>query len=297
MDPLLKKTLEEHLGMFLLALFLSVISCFLAWYRGYFKLPSFKKSDVELNLYHVLGAFLIYFFSSWFFAREALHWVLDLIPLDIKDHLLQEMDALRGWVNLGVMVLIFVFLMVYLRLMERKAAQTVFGVGSYGGLGPKFYNFSIGVLTWVISFPLVVAVSQLSNVILTLLKLDVQEQVAVLFLKSTMNNPVVFGLTCFLVVLLIPAIEELLFRGFLQNLFAKYLGRPWAIFVSSLIFSGFHFSVSQSWGNLEIIASLFVLSCFLGFVYFRQKSIFASIGLHASFNGVNVLLMSLSKGG
>jgi hypothetical protein len=91
----------------------------------------------------------------------------------------------------------------------------------------------------------------------------------------------------FIVIIAAPVIEELLFRGFLQNYFKRYLGTKAAILITSLCFALFHLAPSQGLGNISLVISLFSFACFLGFVYERQKSLFASIGLHMFFNLVS----------
>ena len=59
--------------------------------------------------------------------------------------------------------------------------------------------------------------------------------------------------------------------------------------IASLIFAAFHFSTSQGLNNIELLVSLFVLSCFLGFLYERQESLLASMALHATFNAISIL--------
>lgn len=296
MDPIVKQTLEEHLGIFLFALAVSIIFTFVAWYYSYFKLPQKKEGEASsLHFGHLIGAFAIYFLISMA-VSTLIYLTLSHATATQKQEMIQSINAIRGWVNAITMSVVFVALFIYLRSINQGARETVLGRGSYGGLTPKVKNFGMGMLTWVIVFPLVIAVSQLCSMILVLIQKQPSEQIAVRFLKSTMNNPVVFLVTIVFVVLIIPAIEEIIFRGFLQNYLAKFFGRIGGVIICSLIFAFFHFSMLQGWGNLEIVASLFAFSCFAGFVYFRQESLFASIGLHATFNGVNILLMSLASG-
>ncbi len=296
MDPTLQKAFEEHLGIFLFALLLSVLTCFIAWYRTYFKLPSVDYSKSKINLAHVIIAFAIYFLVAMI-ASVIAYFFLSGSSVENKEYMLKEINAVRAWVNLLAMSLVFIVLIAYLQVMNPEARRTVIGEGSYEGVMPKLKNFGMGILSVLISFPLVIAMGQLANMLLILLNKHSQEQVAVRFLKSTFDNPVAYIFSSIFVILVIPAIEEILFRGFLQNWLAKFMGQMGAIFSCSAIFAFFHFSIQQGWGNLEIIPSLFVLACFAGFIYFRQKSIYASIGLHATFNGLNVLFMTLANGG
>lgn len=152
------------------------------------------------------------------------------------------------------------------------------------------HDFGIGVLTWFISFPAAAALGHLFD---TLLKYfwsgAVYEQNAVQFLKLMTASPVTFVIALISILIAAPVIEELMFRGFLQSWLRPRLGTKAAILISALCFALFHFAATQSYGNLSIIVTLFGFSCFLGFIYERQGSLYASIGLHMAFNTASVL--------
>src|SRR3989304_2390656 len=59
------------------------------------------------------------------------------------------------------------------------------------------------------------------------------------------------------------------------------------IFLAGLCFALFHLAPSQGLGNISLIVSLFAFSCYLGFIYEKRGSLFASIGLHMTFNAVS----------
>jgi hypothetical protein len=119
------------------------------------------------------------------------------------------------------------------------------------------------------------------------------EQIPVQSVKLAADDPQLFALTAVAVIVVAPWLEELLFRGFLQSWLRSAIGAKSAIAVSSLIFASFHFSMSLGFNNLEILGSLFLLSCYLGFLYERQNSLWAPIVLHSTFNGINVALLTL----
>lgn len=288
------KALEEHLGIFLIALFLSVITCFIAWYRGYFKTLDQNEEAKSLNFGHVLGAFAIYLLLSYFISF-IVYIVLSTTSVQLKQQLAAQINAVKAWVNVFTMSIVFIAMLVYLRLIKKEARHVVIGQNGLGSFWRQVGNFFMGFLTLVICFPIVIATAQLSNIILIALQKQSQEQIAVRFLKSAYNNPVAYTFSCIFVIFVIPVIEELLFRGFLQNWLRKIFGATGAILSTALIFAFFHFSTAQGWGNLEIIPSLFVLASFAGYIYFRQKSIFASIGLHSTYNALNVVLMTFAS--
>jgi membrane protease YdiL (CAAX protease family) len=91
------------------------------------------------------------------------------------------------------------------------------------------------------------------------------------------------ALIVFTAVVVVPFVEELIFRGMIQTLVRSYIVRPWpAIFVASLIFVVFH-------ANPEHWFALFALSICLGYTYEKSGSLFRPIFVHAMFNGMSVL--------
>ncbi len=120
---------------------------------------------------------------------------------------------------------------------------------------------------------------------------DEVQQLAVKIYQESMLNPYTFFFQTLALILFVPIAEELLFRGLIQNYLKRYCSAQGAILASSLFFAVCHFSESQGWGNLEILAALFLFSLFLGALYEKRQSILAPILLHVTFNSVNVIMM------
>jgi uncharacterized protein len=90
------------------------------------------------------------------------------------------------------------------------------------------------------------------------------------------------ALIVFTAVIVVPFVEELIFRGMIQTALRTYL-RPWsAIFVASLIFIIFH-------ANPEHWLALLALSTCLGYTYEKSGSLFRPIFVHMMFNAMSVL--------
>ncbi|MCB9385703.1 MAG: CPBP family intramembrane metalloprotease [Bryobacterales bacterium] len=83
-------------------------------------------------------------------------------------------------------------------------------------------------------------------------------------------------------VLVAPAIEELVFRGFLFPAIERKHGQLVAILATSALFSGLHFS--QYGGHWAILLLLFYVGAVFGFVRARTGSIKATTILHAAYN-------------
>lgn len=163
---------------------------------------------------------------------------------------------------------------------------------------PISQDIGMGALTWGLSFPLVVIVGQFFDLILYLIfGLENYEQVPVRYFKESLGSFSQIFMAVFMIAILAPVIEEFLFRGCLQNYFKKLLGIRSAILLTSFCFALFHFSFSQGLGNISLITSLFVLACFLGFIYEKRQSLYASIGLHMTFNLISTLRILLFPDG
>ena len=85
---------------------------------------------------------------------------------------------------------------------------------------------------------------------------------------------------------LVPVIEELMFRGFLQTTirsFFKTSNAPWlAIAITSGLFAMLHADASH-W------PALFVLGACMGYSYEKSGSLFRPIFIHAIFNATSIM--------
>jgi uncharacterized protein len=101
-------------------------------------------------------------------------------------------------------------------------------------------------------------------------------------------------------VVLAPLGEETFFRGFAQTAWTADLGWRRALLRASLFFAIVH-ALNISGTDFSEAARLVVVVALarvpvalaLGWVFHRTGSIAASIGLHAAFNGVTLLLFAL----
>ena len=94
-----------------------------------------------------------------------------------------------------------------------------------------------------------------------------------------------------------PIAEELLFRGFAVTAWRRSIGAGRAIFRATLLFALAHVvgieatSFGQAIGLIAVGAGTRVpVAWVLGWVFVRRGSIWASIGLHATFNAVLLVL-------
>lgn len=160
-----------------------------------------------------------------------------------------------------------------------------------------FKSLRQGALWWLLSFPFVLFTTSTSRLILPFFfeQAEEKEQVAVKHVKESLEDPLLFLVSSAFLILIVPFIEELLFRGSLHTWLRKFFSKNVAALFSSFIFSLFHFSFSQGLQNIEILLGLFVFSLFLSHVYERYSSLWACFSLHATFNAISIAVIVLLK--
>jgi membrane protease YdiL (CAAX protease family) len=87
----------------------------------------------------------------------------------------------------------------------------------------------------------------------------------------------------FSLAVVVPILEELLFRGLIQSTLRTHLHSPWlAIFLTSLIFVVMH-------PNWQHWLPLMALSVCMGYAYEKSGSILRSITIHILFNSISIV--------
>lgn len=195
------------------------------------------------------------------------------------------------WLRLGGMGCAFLAVVLYTRYLETVRRRRIWEPAQPRQFS-RLMAFVIGSASSLIAIPCVILV-QTGVVYLVSLWIEspLVEQDAVSHLRRTLSEPELFLAMVFGIVILVPITEELLFRGFLQSWLKKCWGDRSAIFVTSLIFTLFHFSMDQGWTNASILVALWALAVILGILYDQSGSLWTSIGLHCTFNAVSAWLI------
>lgn len=277
--------MDETLQVLMTGIVLALFTSFLAWKFGFYKMPK-EAEGSKLPLNVVITAFAIFLSLSVLIVP-----MIFLVSLYISGNMAPSPETLI-LINSVSILASFLSLGVYQAFLSHENRQLI--LGKNFGKHP-FSDVAIAVVAWFTSLPLVMIAGRIVVLILLLFGIvSSSSQVAVTQVKESLEYPYLFYFLAGDVVLFVPIIEEFIFRGCLQTWIKGKIGVKKAILLTSLIFAFFHFSISQGVGNIELLASLFVLSCFLGFIYERQQSLLSSISLHALFNGVTVLMIMLS---
>lgn len=279
--------MQEYTGYLQPILFFGIIGFILiliAKSYGFFQLPVRDQRSNPIQIKTVLIVFAIYLGMSMVIAPAAMTFVRSLYSNSPED----PPVVIYGWIQLFILASIFGLFYLYCRGQSPTLFKRIWKDRSIPHAKSITTDFFMGVMTWFIGFPLVVAIGQLADMIIYFfLGLENYEQVAVRYLKTTLDSPPMLAVALFTILIAAPIIEEFLFRGCLQTFFKRYMAPKKAIIFSALCFALFHFAQSQGVGNISLVASLFLFALFLGFIYERQASLFASIGLHMTFNAVS----------
>jgi len=180
----------------------------------------------------------------------------------------------------------------YFKYFNAQQKKAIFGIHGRG-----FKNYCLGASTWFFIYPVVLSCSLLIDIaILIFFRQEPLEQYAVEQFRLAASHPTLLigmGLT---IPFLVPIAEEFLFRGLLQSWLKKKLNSPLiGIILAAAIFSLFHYSSSQGVTNIQLFISLFLLGCFLGYLYEKYQTIWAPIGLHSMFNAMSAILILMGS--
>ncbi|AKB45899.1 CAAX amino terminal protease family protein [Methanosarcina sp. Kolksee] len=83
-----------------------------------------------------------------------------------------------------------------------------------------------------------------------------------------------------IMVFIVGLIEELIFRSILQTSLEEFLGPAWGIFLSSLLFGIMH----STYGTPYEMAYTFLLGGFLGYLFYKTRSLPLVVMIHGSIN-------------
>lgn len=86
------------------------------------------------------------------------------------------------------------------------------------------------------------------------------------------------------VVLIAPLVEELLFRGLLQNALMRHMQPIAAIIIAAIIFAAVHLQIYAT-------PALMVVGAAFGLLYYRTGSLRTTIALHMANNALGLLLL------
>lgn len=268
--------------------FLASLLNWIAYKKGFYQITVPSKTSIPIISFELVTNFAIYLIFSLILAPICAK--LYLKYLNFKDPSVTSLSisAISSF-QLITMGAIFFGLMLFMEIHNPSSLRRLWKENLKNSKS-IFYDFGTGIIGWLLAFPIVVVISHLCDYLIEILVGPLQyEQAAVRFVKTAMQQPGALVMSMVSVIIFAPIIEEFLFRGSLQNFLKLHFGTKAAVQLSALCFALFHLTPSQGIGNFSLAVSLFILGLFLGFLYEKQGSLFASIGLHMTFNTVSAM--------
>lgn len=280
-----------HSSAVLFLLGWAFVAHWLAWKMGYFSLPVHSPEKKPNILFRdVFGIFVLFMLT-----------MLVLVPTGglVVNYLqsggweLSEKFE-QGWVNVAGIIASTLVVLLFCFVIEPRTKRII-ALPSWQKLRG---DLAWGSVTWWLCFPMVSLFVQLVSLVLEFFGVTGEiDQVAVRYLKQIISEKPLFWASFYLIIFVVPFVEETLFRGFLQTWLRQHFKRTTSIIVSAAVFAGFHFSSSQGWQNFSLLTALFLLACYLGFLYEKRGSLWAPIGLHMTFNAISEIAIVAQEGG
>jgi membrane protease YdiL (CAAX protease family) len=100
-------------------------------------------------------------------------------------------------------------------------------------------------------------------------------------------NGIGIALFAITAVIVAPVAEETFFRGFMLQGIGKRLGYTWGTVISSALFALAHISPTN-------LVPIFILGLMLSWIYYKTKSIWPCIIVHAAYNSIALIFMIIS---
>lgn len=266
----------------------------IAWRIGFLSFSSAKDPRQQtsffpdVRIFHVILGFALYIGLSFVLAFGAYF-------IDPKLFSHRQTPAILFLINVALTLGLFYLL--YILAPKPLSSGIAFG-GKPMTKERTIKDLLTGALSWLVAFPCTLVASQFAWVLVVFFTgiSSIREQLAIHHLQSTASSPLLYALTFISFSFLVPIIEETLFRGLLLNWIKNITrSRAWGIIFSAILFGLFHYSKTQGLSNIELILSLAVFGGFLGFIYEKQRSLIASIALHATFNLIALVRLLIAS--
>ena len=173
----------------------------------------------------------------------------------------------------GALHVLLLVVVVFAFLRVRKINVTeLFGFRSQSLF--KATGFAAGLI--IAAFPLMLCVGALAQQLMGA-RAEEQELVQFFTRAASRHDFMRVILTMMFGVLLAPAAEEFIFRGYIYGTLKKYTGLVPALVFTSLLFAAIHV-------NLSSLPGLFVLAVCLTVAYETTGSLLVAMAMHALFN-------------
>lgn len=150
----------------------------------------------------------------------------------------------------------------------------------------KSLKFTLKV--WPVVTAVTIGLCYLTQLVAKLFGIDLPDQANIGFVKSLAGWNLKFLFVCVQVIILMPVLEEVVFRWLLWR--ASRPAKPWlAAAISAALFSAAHY-LAQPWPDAAFLA-LFLFGLAQCWLYARTNHLWCAMLNHALFNLTNLVLL------
>ena len=189
--------------------------------------------------------------------------------------------------SLGIMIGCVFFLLLN-SLLPEGVRERIVGSGGWKEWGK---GVGLGVLVW----PAITSVIWLLQFLISGYRGPVP-QYAVDALSKILHQPLFFAIIALQISLLVPFLEELLFRGYLLSFLRGTIHPFFAYISNALLFAWMHYSVSQQVSNYAFLPGLFLFGLVAALLRDEKGSLSRVIGLHTGFNAISIAFLATGVG-
>ncbi len=180
------------------------------------------------------------------------------------------------------------------RIVPEGIRLRVYGSGSFLNIG----KFLKGGGAACLAYPFLMLIyAAVSSFVFYISRLPWVPQVAFSLIESSFDTPWLFYISAISVVVVIPIIEELLFRGSFDAFLGAIVHPFFSVGCTAFLFALLHFSLEQGASNIPIISTMFVFGIISSYLKRKERHLMASIGFHSVFNGISLVSMYIGSQG
>lgn len=240
----------------------------------------FSLKDLFLHFFFLVIAILGYMggFSVARFVVQDIH-VSSMSPLLSE----ASQDQTLFIQALGIPLTFLFFILLNSLLPESVRKRITGGSGSWK---EWFKGVGLGLLVW----PAITSVIWVLQFIISGYKGPVP-QYAVDSLSRIMSQPLFFAVVAIEIALLVPFLEELLFRGYLLSFLRGTIHPFFAYISNALLFAWMHYAVCQQASNYAFIPALFLFGLLAALIRDEKGSLSRVVGMHSGFNAISIVFL------
>lgn len=197
-----------------------------------------------------------------------------------------NIDAVKMIQVVSTVIIFFIPAVVTARIVSVKPFERL---GFHKGV--KFNRAVAAILIMLCALPLVGFLAEINKAIpitagmkkmFDVMESQYAEQVK---LMATFKTPLEYIIAMFIIALMPAVVEEVFFRGAMQNIFMRWFKIPWlVIFITGFIFSAIHFSW---YGFIPRLG----LGMILGYIFYYTGNLWYSIIAHFFNNGLMITIL------